>query len=574
MEKNVANSGTEEYTYRQNMFELITDCLACGYKVQQMENAYEILFVDEQYCTLLGYASRQEFQEKTQNKMEKVIYLPDLARIRQELALAAEKTELCLEYRVLKKNGKALWIRDTGKISRPFNQLVWQSVVQENTELKAAQEALRRTAEYDELTGLYNRKTFYREVAAFLQSQPSAPFEIMYLDVERFKALNDLFGEAMGNRLILYIADCLKNLSMADVITGRFLSDNFVLCFQAYPGHRQKIMQMLQKHMEKFSIDYQVIIGFGIYKISDRRLSVHAMCERAKLAFREGQSRRYLGNCGEYDERLQKKLLTEHMIVNEMGNALAGGQFKVYLQPKFDLHTEQIVGAEALVRWDHPTRGLISPAEFVPVFERNGFIMKLDEYIWEEVCCLLRKWKDEGRQVLPISVNVSRFDLYNENLCDILEGLLQKYDIEPKLLGLEITESAYMENPEQIIGVTRKLQNAGFSILMDDFGSGYSSLNMLKDVPVDILKIDMHFLDGEDTSDRGNNILHSVVRMAEELQTPVITEGVETQHQVEFLRQIGCHCVQGYYYSKPVAVHVYERLQEADGGMEFQCPAI
>ncbi|MGL6015591.1 MAG: EAL domain-containing protein, partial [Selenomonadaceae bacterium] len=205
----------------------------------------------------------------------------------------------------------------------------------------------------------------------------------------------------------------------------------------------------------------------------------------------------------------------------------------------------------------------ISPAVFIPAFERNGFIMELDIYIWEIVCRLLRKWIDAGYDPQPISVNVSRLDLYRTDLCDVLNNMVKKYNLDPGLLQLELTESAYTENPQQIIEVTKQLQKMGFPILMDDFGSGYSSLNMLKDISVDVLKIDLHFLDSQDESGRGGNILNSVVRMAEWLKIPVIAEGVETKQQADFMRDIGCYCVQGYYYSKPIGVEEYEALMNS-----------
>ena len=249
-----------------------------------------------------------------------------------------------------------------------------------------------------------------------------------------------------------------------------------------------------------------------------------------------------------------------------MKGSLRRGEFLVYLQPKYELMSERIVGAEALVRWLHPQLGFISPARFIPIFEQNGFIYQLDKYVWEKTCQLLKDDIDHGRPVLPISINVSRIDLYSPNIVKVFEELIDKYDIPPKLLELELTESAYVENPQQIIEIAKELQARGFPILMDDFGSGYSSLNMLKDMPVDILKIDLKFLSDTQGDDhgRGGNIMTSVVRMAKWLDVPVIAEGVETQAQVDFLRTIGCECVQGFFYSKPVPIEVYEDLVTKD----------
>ncbi len=265
-------------------------------------------------------------------------------------------------------------------------------------------------------------------------------------------------------------------------------------------------------------------------------------------------------DCAEYSESMRRKIVTEQSITNEMNEALANRHFVIYLQPKYDAATETIVGAEALVRWLHPRQGMIPPADFIPVFEHNGFIFQLDQYVWEETCRLLRRWLDEGKKPLPISVNVSRIDFYSPRLVSILNMLVKKYSLPPHLLELELTESAYTDNPQQIIAVTKELQKNGFRILMDDFGSGYSSLNMLKDLPVDVLKIDLKFLDQQGTTGRGGNILNSIVRMAKWMRMPVIVEGVETREQVNFLRTIGCDCIQGFFFAQPMPVADYERL--------------
>ena len=556
---------TDKIRQQQDVIDMMTSFLSCAYKINRLAEGFPLQFLSDSFWQLLGYTSLEEFMEGVAGLYEGAVYPEDLPRLQaaMELQLVADDT-FAFEYRLRKKDAGYLWVKESGKRIETEQGALLKSVVVDITELKASQEALRRKKEYDDLTGLYNRKAFYVKVSELLAKCPDECFEIMYLDIERFKVLNQLFGEATGNRLIVYIADCLKELGIENTVCSRFLSDDFMICFpMGENNNRKKIIEAVQTKIDQFSLAYRVAVGFGIYKITDRYLSVKSMCDRAKMAFRQIQGK-YLTDCGEYDEVLQQKVIAEHNIINEMGKALLEHQFKVYLQPKYDLSTEKITGAEALVRWEHPVRGLISPAEFIPVFERNGFIMQLDEYIWEEVCRLLRQWIDAGRAVMPVSVNVSRFDLYNNNLCDVLTGFLAKYNLPANLLELEITESAYMENPKQIIDITKKLQSKGFVILMDDFGSGYSSLNMLKDVPVDILKIDMKFLDGDDESGRGNNILNSVVRMAKWLQTPVITEGVESKSQVDFLRTIGCNCVQGYYYSKPVCVKDYEKLLQED----------
>jgi EAL domain-containing protein (putative c-di-GMP-specific phosphodiesterase class I) len=220
--------------------------------------------------------------------------------------------------------------------------------------------------------------------------------------------------------------------------------------------------------------------------------------------------------------------------------------------------------AEALVRWVHPKEGMISPARFIPLFERNGFIVRLDHYVWEEVCRLLAEERDKLGRVVPVSVNVSRLDFYDENLLEFFMGLMKKYDLEPWMIKLEVTESAYTDNPQQIMTMMRRFQDAGFKFLMDDFGSGYSSLSMLRNLPVDILKIDMKFVQEIVTSFRAAKIMEHMVQLAHDIHMEVVIEGVETKEQVEFLQEIGCDEIQGYYFSKPMSKDEYiERLAES-----------
>ncbi|WP_455717695.1 EAL domain-containing protein, partial [Anaerosporobacter sp.] len=232
----------------------------------------------------------------------------------------------------------------------------------------------------------------------------------------------------------------------------------------------------------------------------------------------------------------------------------------VYYQPKFDLSTECVIGAEALVRWKHPQYGFLSPAEFIPIFEKNGFISELDYYVWDCVCQKLDSWIETGHQLMPISVNVSRVDLYNPKLPELLFGLIMKYNIPIQYLHLEITESAYTDNAKRMIDIVNQIRQIGFVIEMDDFGTGYSSLNMLSDLPIEILKLDMSFLKNNVGRSSGRSVIQFVINLAKWLGLFVVAEGVETQEQAIFLKNMGCDYAQGYYYSKPIEDADFEKL--------------
>ena len=418
---------------------------------------------------------------------------------------------------------------------------------------------------YDRLTDLYNKKAFCQRTAEIIAQYPEKEFEIMRFNIARFKVINDLFGEETGDKLLKYVAEFLTSIRLDPCAYGRLYADNFLLCYPTAGNLRNHLIHSLQMLAVSFALDYRIDFYFGVYKVRERELSVTTMLDRAAMGLFKA-SRNGLIVCGEYEDDMRESMVNEQVIVNNMNGSLEREEFIVYLQPKYDLNTEKILGAEALVRWIHPQLGFISPARFVPIFEQNGFIYQLDKYIWEKTCQLLREDIDAGRPVLPVSINVSRVDFYSPNLVQVFEELTTKYRLDPRLLELELTESAYVENPQQIIEITRALQEKGFVILMDDFGSGYSSLNMLKDLPVDILKIDLKFLaDSQGVENgRADSILNSVVRMAKRLDVPVIAEGVETQTQVDFLRTIGCEYAQGYFFSEPVPVEDYRALLQGD----------
>ena len=414
-------------------------------------------------------------------------------------------------------------------------------------------------ATYDELTGIYNKQAFYAKTKEMLLDNPDKNFDLLRINIERFKVLNDLFGESTGDKLLRYIGKFLKEINLPLCVSGRLYADNFVVCYEAGKGDSRRMINTLQMVADSFAINNRTILSFGLYRIDDKTLPVSVMCDRANMALWKAKGNFKNPYC-EYDEKMRQQVLKEQKIINAMERAIQNKEFTLYLQPKYDIEKGTIIGAEALVRWISLENGFISPGDFIPVFENNGFVYEVDKFIWEESCRYLRKWLDEGREVHPISVNVSRIDLYTPKLVQHLVNLREKYQLPSQYLELEITESAYTEDPEQIITITRQLREAGFVILMDDFGTGYSSLNMLKDIQIDVLKLDMGFLKSSDYSAKGGNILTAILKMAESLKMQTIAEGVETKEQVEFLKKIGCQCVQGFYFAKPMPAQEYERL--------------
>lgn len=396
-----------------------------------------------------------------------------------------------------------------------------------------------------------------------IDGHPNESYLLVYGDIDRFKVYNDLFGAPAGDRLLADIGAMIRDLMPAGAAAARLRADHFVCCCSRSSFDPDRMLAALDAWFASYREDFTFFVRLGIFPIDDPSLDVNLMCDRALLALRSAKSGYVGSKYVFYDEKLRSSVLKEQELAGEMIAALEGGQFVPYFQPQYRYATGRMIGAEVLARWSHPAKGLLGPTEFIPVFERNGLVATFDYYMWEQACRCLRMWIDgRGIEGAPrLSVNLSRADIYRSDLCTYLEGLIERYDVPAELLHLEITESAYMEAPEQLIGAVTKLRAAGFVVEMDDFGSGYSSLNTLKDVPVDVLKLDMGFL-GASASSRGGLILASVVRMARWLDLPLIAEGVETKQQAAYLASVGCDYMQGYLFSKPVDRETFEKLLE------------
>ena len=417
--------------------------------------------------------------------------------------------------------------------------------------------------QYDRLTGLYSKEFFYQKARERLDSNPNCDYTIICTNIENFKLYNDAFGREAGDRLLQKGADVLRGLAGATGICGRYSADRFLCLIEQ---QREKASREQYTKYAEYKGDAAmgtVAIRWGIYDVVDRSVSVEQMCDRALLVV--DSTKGQYGGCpyAIYDDTLRGKLLREKAITDVMKTALTEEQFVVYLQPKYSLKDNCMAGAEALVRWIHPEWGFMSPGEFIPLFEKNGFIYQLDQYIWEHVCALLSQWKKQGLPLLPVSVNVSRSDICHTHLVDVLRGLIEKYEIDPKYLHLEITESAYSDNPGQIVSAVEQLRALGFPVEMDDFGSGYSSLNMLSQMKLDILKLDMAFVRNEIANPADQSILGDIIAMAHRMRLGVVAEGVETREQVNRLVSVGCDYVQGYYFAKPMPVKEFEPLWAA-----------
>lgn len=409
----------------------------------------------------------------------------------------------------------------------------------------------------DAATGLLGKEAFFDEAAAYLRHSGARDVSIVCFDVDHFKLFNDLHGLDCGDELLRYLGRALALRFSPDGAQplARLAADTFALC--ATGIRPERVERILVDISSECPNGIDAIVRAGVYRIEDPASPVSIMCDRAVIALRTVKGS-YFDRVALYDPGMREALVLEREVVAGIESALREDRIELFLQPKCNIRTGKIVGAEALARWRHPERGIVAPGEFIPLIERNGLVCSLDLRVWEKTAAWIRGLIDEGVQPVPVSVNVSRADIYLVDVAAELHALVERYGIEPSLIEVEITESAYSERPDRIVAAFDALAERGFTVLMDDFGSGYSSLNMLKDINVDVLKIDMRFLDRDDR--RSKDIMESVIRMARWLDLPVIAEGVETREQVNFLLDVGCSYAQGYYYARPMEAAAFEAL--------------
>lgn len=414
----------------------------------------------------------------------------------------------------------------------------------------------------DPLTGLLNRAAFFDLAGSMIADHEPGYYCMACYDINHFKVINDQYGTKMGDAVLIQTGEVFEDgFAKEGGIVCRIMADHFAVLFPVSLFDTDVLTDIRKRAS---TLDGQIApihFTIGRYIVSDIALPVSAMYDRAMLASASAKGSAD-ENIATFAESMRESVILEQRMVSEANNALVEKQFEVWLQPQYNHSNGALVGAEALVRWRHPERGLISPGLFIPLFEKNGFIYRLDKFVWEETCRLLRKWIDEDLHPVPVSVNISRNDVYHDDLVPFIIGLLDKYHLPVDLLRLEITESAFAKSGSQVISVVKELVDYGFTMEIDDFGSGYSSLNTLKDVPAQVLKLDMRFLEGVENTSRGGNIIESVIRMAKWINMSVIAEGVETIEQANYLTSIGCSYIQGYLYSKPLPVAQYEQFAQ------------
>ena len=414
--------------------------------------------------------------------------------------------------------------------------------------------------ERDHLTGLYNKEFFYSYAGQYDQHHPDVKTDAILLDINNFRTINERHGKDFADDVLRHLARHLQEIVHAE---GGIVCRREADTFQIYCPHREDYKAFLDRVSmslaEELGAGNRVQLRMGVYSDVDKALDIERRFDRAKMAA-DTVRNSYTRNIGVYDDTLHKAELYSMQLIEDFPAAIEQRQFLVYFQPKFDIRAEvpALCGAEALVRWNHPKLNMVSPGVFIPLFENNGLIEALDRYVWLESARRVREWKDKYDFSVPVSINVSRIDLKDPNIIYTLLGILEEYRLDAGDLHLEVTESAYAEDAEQIVDMVKRLRALGFLVEMDDFGTGYSSLNMLSTLPIDVLKLDMKFIQTAFAEGKNTDMLGIIIEIARHISAPVVAEGVETEQQLNALKELGCDIVQGYFFSPPVPPEKFE----------------
>lgn len=409
--------------------------------------------------------------------------------------------------------------------------------------------------ETDSLTGLYSKEFFFQHVERHLREHPDEDYIMWVSDINGLKIINEKYGLELGDETIVKLANGRENIKCF-IMGGRIEGDK--LAALTYAKDFDDVLKWSKKHDLgiRFPVP-NVVVKNGFYRI-ERNSSIPAqgMYDRALLAIQKIKSV-YGVYMAEYNDEIRKNLLIQRQVSENAENALESKQFSVYYQPKYNIEKNRTDGAEALIRWIHPEFGFMNPGIFIPQFEQSGFIRQLDFYVWEEVCKSLKEWKEKGMRLVPVSVNMSRRDFENPDLAEQVIALVDKYEVDHSLFHVEVTESAYTDNPNLITDIIKKFHDSGFMVELDDFGTGYSSMTALSNLDLDIMKLDMSIIQNDDPSS-DKSVLEFSMQLAKMMKLKTVAEGVETEEQVHRIAQLGGNYIQGYYYSKPLPKDQFE----------------
>lgn len=529
--------------------------------VKMLGETYELLLAENAQEGLRILS--QQYRELSAVMLD--FHVPDcgglafLERIREDVMLSSVPVLVMTGGRRLDDEVKCLELGAVDFIARPFSKNVVLARLSSVIKIRESAVAL-SAIEYDELTGLYTRQAFFHHAQTFMRFQPHENFHIVVADVKDFKMINSIYGEKTGDEVLKYLGKTYSNF-MDGGLLSRYGSNQFVGILRDRGEITRAQAEAWAKRVADGAPVSNLSVKYGIYQNVDRSQPLTIICDRAFIAMKSIQNK-YGRDVAFYDGEMSREHIRQRTLEAGFEKALEQREFEIYYQPQYNTQTEHIAGAEALVRWKKPDDTLILPGEFIPLFERNGQIVKLDEYVFRQVCAFQQQRMARGQRLFPISVNLSRASLHHEKTVEIFAGIVEEYGIPFSVVPIELTESAALYSA-QIRGLTEKLVKSGFQLHMDDFGFGFSSMTSLSMLPFSMLKLDKSLVDYI-AHPKGQQVVQHTIALAHGLGMKALAEGVERKEQVDMLRKMGCDGIQGFYYSKPQPGDSFQRLLEED----------
>ena len=561
----------------KRFFDRIPTHLPGGFFVYRATGAEELCFADKNVIELFGCETKEEFSAYTGNSFRGMVYPEDLERVEREIAAQTfnkgDRHDYVL-YRILTKQGDIRFVEDFGHLVYDENgdsffyvfiidieEVEYHKIDHTGWEARLG---YRKEEDLNPLTGLMYEKAFY-SVCEKKLSNVKLNWLLFAIELQNFKLFNEWYGRGNGDKVLSAIGHVLDQIADEhDGAAGYFGGDDFALLVPAGHFDTDELYDRIHNTVISCGASIGFLPAIGA-SYSQGNMSVYTLYDQASLASHEAKDD-LTARVKFFSQAMVSKVEEDYNVLSEFKNALANNEITFYLQPQCRSANGQIVGAEALARWIKPNGRTVPPLSFIPTLERYGFVPDLDRCIWEEVCKWSRKVLDEGRPLVPVSVNISPVDIFTMDVPAFLESLVKKYRLPREAIKLEITESAYSEDSERVRSAVQEFRDMGFVVLMDDFGSGFSSLNMLRELNVDIIKLDAYFLRmNKNNEKKGMHIIESVINMAKTMAMPVIVEGVETKEQCDYLMGLGIQYIQGYYFYKPMSTREFETLISENG---------
>ncbi len=563
---------------------IIPGGLPGGFFIYESGGEEKILFAEENVIKMFGCTTFQEFLEYVNGSFTGMVHPDDLHKIENEIqaqTMFGEKRHDYVRYKILTKQGEVKYIEDFGHLlhgsaGKSYFYVFIVDVDRDeylNRDRNSFAEAqlLSMNQETDPLTGLFNMSFFYQNAQSMVSSRDAYRQNIAFIhfDIPNFKLYNERYGFMKGDELLCELAKILKSV-FAEGLCSRFSDDHFVVCVpQSKDGEaKDKVSLVFKLILNSEEPSKRVRIKAGIYYFGDRYIEVGLACDHARLACNSIKGRHDI-NVKVYDEMLRERLRKQQYVADHVDDAIENHYLNVYYQPVIRTRTGEICGYEALVRWIDPVVGFLSPADFIDTLEQFHLIHVVDGFVVRNVCRDLKTLHDAGEDVVPVSLNISRLDFELCDIFDVVKEAREEYGIPARMLDIEITESALNDNSSILKDEIERFREAGHSVWLDDFGSGYSSLNVLTEYSLDVLKLDLVFLRSYDTNEKTRTLMTSIMEMARALDLAPLTEGVETKEHYEFLKSVNCERAQGYYFGKPQPIGE-SRKETMEKGMKWE----